>query len=120
MQGILTDNAELKKLILENLDLPLLAMATESANSGEWDTEIASCKFRKGTVLDVTDDCLLPRDDRVYTDETDLRDDIRDMLDDDDNYAGFSDGELDREVDSRMDVLAPYWKDCIFIIVDAF
>ena len=42
MQGITMDNIELKNLILENPDLPLLVFATEKANSGEWSTELAS------------------------------------------------------------------------------
>jgi hypothetical protein len=96
MQGILTDNKKLKNLILENPDLPLLCFATEDANSGEWNCELASCRCHKGAVLDAKVD-LLPRDDRVYTDEEDLEDDLRDALCDD--YESLSDEEFDKMID---------------------
>lgn len=120
MQGIVTDNTELKKLILENPELPLLIFATEDANSGEWSTELASCRCSKGIVLDATKDCWLPRDDRVYTDEDDLEDDMRDALDDENEYKSFSDKEFDEVIAGKMKALEPYWKECIIITIDAF
>lgn len=120
MQGILAENKELKKLILENPDLPLLAFATEDANSGEWSTELASLRCGKGIVLDATVDCWLPRDDRVYTDDDDLEEDIRDVLWNEDEYKAMSDAEFDRIVDEKMKALEPYWKECIIITVDSF
>ncbi len=120
MQGILTDNKELKNLILENLDLPLLVFATEDANSGEWSSELASCRCHKGVVLDATKDCWLPRDDRVYTDESDLEDDIRDALYNEDEYESMSDAEFDSMIIEKMKILEPYWKECIIVTVDSF
>lgn len=118
MQGIVTDNTELKKLILENPNLPLLVFATEYANSGEWSAELASCRCDKGIVLDAVKDCWLPRDDRVYTDETDLEEDIRDALDD--IQEGLNDEEFDNLVSEKMKALEPYWKECIIVMVDGF
>ena len=118
MQGILMDNTELKTLILENPDLPLLVFATEEANSGEWYTELASCRCCKGIVLDATKDCWLPDAERIYTDEEDLEDDIRDALCDD--FAHLSDPEFNSMVEEKMKTLESYWKECIIITVDAF
>ena len=120
MQGITMDNIELKNLILENPDLPLVVFATEEANSGEWSTELASCNCYKGSVLDATKDCWLPRDDRVYTDVEDLEDDVRDVLDSMEEYKHFSDAELEDVVVEKLEALEPYWKECIIITVDRF
>lgn len=120
MQGIVTDNTELKNLILENPTLPLLVFATEDANSGEWSKELASCRCEKGIVLDATKDCWLPRDDRVYTDEDDLEEDIQDALADEDEYKSLSDEEFYKVVSEKAKALEPYWKECIIITVDAF
>lgn len=119
MQGILYDNKELRNLIIENPELPLLVFATDEANSGEWQTELASCRCRKGHVLDVKVQ-LLPRDDRVYTDEDDLEDDLRDSLADEEEYIKLSDKEFDDMVSTKMKELEPYWKECIIITVDSF
>lgn len=118
MQGILTDNIKLKNLILENPDLPLLCFATEEANSGEWYTELASCRCCKGIVLDATKDCWLPNAEKIYTDEDDLEEDIADALCDD--YAHLSDDEFFDLVKEKMKALEPYWKECIIITVDGF
>lgn len=120
MQGMVTDNTELRKLILENPGLPLLIFVTEDANSGEWSTEIASCRCCKGTVLAAAKDCWLPRDDRVYTDESELEEDIQVVLADTDECDRLSDKEFDSLVAEKMKALEPYWKECIIVIVDAF
>ena len=120
MQGIVTDNTELKKLILENPDLPLLIFATDEANNGEWSSELASCRCCKGIVLDATKDCWIPRDDRVYTDGGDLEEDIEDALANEEEYNTLSDEEFYKIVAEKMKALEPYWKECIIITVDAF
>lgn len=120
MQGIVTDNTELKKIILENPDLPLLIFATEEANGGEWSVELASCRCHKGIVLDATKECWLPRDDRIYTDESDLEEDIQDALADEEEYESLSDEEFYKIVAEKAKALEPYWKECIIVTVDAF
>lgn len=120
MQGITMDNKELKNLILENPDLPLLIFATEEANSGEWSTELASCRCHKGFVLDTTKDCWLPRDDRVYMDESDLEEDILNALADEDEYKSLTDEDFNKIVTEKVKALEPYWKECIIVTVDAF
>lgn len=118
MQGMLIDNTELKKLILENPGLPLLVFVTEDANSGEFNMELASCKCEKGIVLDVAENIWLPRADRIYTDETDLEEDIQEALYD--TLEGLEDEEFDALVALKMKTLNPYWKECIIVIVDSF
>ncbi|MDE5696483.1 MAG: hypothetical protein K2I96_03580 [Lachnospiraceae bacterium] len=118
VQGIVTDNTELKKLILDNPSLPLLILVSEDANSGEWSTELASCRCEKGIVLEAAENCWLPRYDRVYTDETDLEEDIQEALED--IQEGLTDEEFDRLVAIKMKTLEPYWKECIIVIVESF
>lgn len=118
MQGMLIDNAALKKLILENPSLPLLVFSTEDANSGEFNMELASCKCEKGIVLDAAENIWLPRYDRIYTDETDLEEDIQEALYD--ALEGLEDEEFDALVALKMKTLDPYWKECIIVTVDRF
>lgn len=118
MWGMLIDNTELKKLILENPSLPLLVFATEDANKGEFNMELASCKCEKGFVLDVTENIWLPRNDRIYTDETDLEEDIQEALYD--SQEILEDEEFDALVALKMKTLNSYWKECIIVTVDSF
>ena len=59
---------ELKQLIIENPDLPLIFFATEEANSGEYSSELADARAYKGIVLN----CTGVNEERIYTDEDDL------------------------------------------------
>lgn len=113
-----TDNTELKKLILENPELPLLFFATDEANSGNWSSELASARFHKGICLDYPKDMPIPNDERIYTDKEDLECDLREGLNEE--YFNLSDDEFDAVVASRMEEYEPYWKECIIITVDIY
>lgn len=115
---MLTDNKELKNLILKNPDLPLLFFATDEANNGEWSSMLASARFHKGIVLDYPKDMAIPNDEIIYTDKEDLEDDLRDGLYDE--YFNLSDDEYDKVVSARMTEYEPYWKECIIITVDRY
>ena len=68
----LTDNTELKELILQNPTLPLLFFATDEANSGKYQTESCSVDCYIGEVLDYE------YSDKIYLDRDDFEEDIAD------------------------------------------
>lgn len=115
---MLQDNTELKKLILENPDLPLLFFATDEANSGNWSSELASARIYKGICLDCPKDMPIPNDERVYTDESDFEEDLAEGLHDE--YFNLSEDEYEALVKAHMEEYKPYWKECIIIIVDRY
>lgn len=120
MQGILNDNKELRKLILENPDLPLLIFAGEDCNSGEYSYELASCRCGKGKVLDAPDTVFIPRTDYIYTDEDELHEHFVDNFEGRIEFEKLTDKEFFKEVEKAVKELEPYWKECIILYVSGF
>ena len=106
---------ELKQLIIENPDLPLIFFATDEANSGEYFSELADARAYKGIVLN----CTGVQEDHIYTDEDDLESDISDMLFDEHGHD-WSDEEYEAAIAEKMKEYEPYWVNAIIIIVDDY
>lgn len=83
---------ELKQLILDNPELPLLVFASEDANRGEWGYEQASINNVRISELTVHGDLWLDRDD--------LEEKLRDELCDD--YPELSDEDFDSMIKDRV------------------
>lgn len=113
-----TDSAELRKLLNENPDLPLLVFATDEANSGNYSTELAELRCHKGIVLNCPKDMPIPNDERIYTDESDFEEDLSEGLYEE--YFNLSENEFESLVKARMKEYEPYWKDCIIVICDDY
>ena len=112
---ILHETEALKKLIIENPDLPLLVFAGEDANIGDY--SYMCCEYvrvEKGEVLD----CKGPNDEIIYTDRQHLKDDIEEAIYDDyDGIGKIPDDKLDKMLKERMSKYDEYWKDCILLYV---
>ena len=106
---------ELKQLIIENPDLPLIFFATDEANSGEYSSELADARAHKGIVLN----CTGIQEDHIYTDEDDLESDISDMLFDEHGHD-WSDEEYEAAITEKMKEYEPYWVNAIIITVDDY
>ena len=108
----LTDNTELKELILQNPTLPLLFFATDEANSVEYQTESCSVDCYIGEVLDYE------YSDKIYLDRDDFEEDIADTLWDD--FLGKThencNDEFENYVEQEIKKYEQYWKDCIIVI----
>lgn len=113
-----TDNTELKKLILENPELPLLFLASEEANSGNYGYELAIARFHKGICLDCPKNMPIPNAEIIYTDKEDFECELRGWLYE--KYFNLSNDEFDAVISSRMEEYEPYWKECIIITVDSY
>ena len=85
------DNAELRKLIQENPDLPLVFYVSNDEICYDYGTTVfEGSSSRIGTVyID---------DERTYDDLDDIIDEYRDYLCDDDNFKDLSDEEFDKAV----------------------
>ena len=111
----LTKNSdELKKLILENPDLPIVVLAGDDASSGYWGwTYCSSISFHIDEILDCD---YYDYDDTVFTDRDRLEEKISDDLCDE--YYGRPDEEFEAAVKSKLEELEPYWKKVIVIYAD--
>ena len=102
---------ELKKLISENPDLPIVVLAGEEANNGYcgW-MYCSSISFALDEILDCD---FYDFDDSVFTDRDRLEEKITDDLYDD--YHDKPDEEYDEAVKREVEKYEPYWKKVIAI-----
>lgn len=109
--GLLHSTDELRKLILENPELPLLVFAGEDSVCRDYSwTACGSIHAHVGEFLDCQQDV---NDERVYTDRQDFEGDIE-------CYSDFdgTDDEFDAYIKSQMKKYEPFWKPCIILYVD--
>lgn len=108
----LTKNSdELKKLILENPDLPIVILANEDSTSGDWSwTYCSSISFGIGEILDCD---FYDYNDTVFTDRDRLEEYIGDMLYDE--YHDKPEEEYEKVIKDKLAELEPYWKKVIAI-----
>ena len=107
---------ELKKLIREHPDYPIVVVCNSDAvadENGWWYAPEIS--FKTGVILDCEQDI---NDEKVYIDEDDFEEDIRYMLEDREDLEDVSDEEFDRAVEEEMKKYEPYWKKVIKICAD--
>ena len=114
--GLLHSADELKQLIAENPDLPIVVFAGDDANTGDY--TYMSCNYvsaTKGGFLDCDqqiDEC------RCYTDRDDFEDDVYTVLEGEERYDDLSDEEFDSVVKQKITEYDAFWKPCIILYVD--
>lgn len=91
MNYSLNDTKELKKLILENPDLPLLIFAGEDANTGEYCYELAEARVRGIEKLTLYND--------TWQDKEDFREALQENLCDEEKYAELTDKEFEAAIE---------------------
>lgn len=110
--GLLTETDELRRLIIENPELPLVIMAGQYCNNGDWYyMSCGCCRAELGEVLDCMQEV---NDEKVYSDRDDFREDLEYCYDD---FEG-SDQEFEKLITTELAKYEPYWKKCIFLYVD--
>lgn len=102
---------ELRKLILENPELPIVVLAGQEANNGffSW-MYCSSISFGLDEILDCD---YYDYDDAVITDRERLEEKIEDDLWDE--YHDKSEEEYDAAVKREIEKYEPYWKKVIAI-----
>lgn len=114
--GLLHSTDELKQLIVENPDLPIVVFAGDSANNGDYG--FMSCsrvRAQEGEFLDCEqqiNDC------KCYTDRDDFEDDVADLLAGEEQYRNLPDDEFNAIVEQTVNEYDDFWKPCILVSVD--
>ena len=90
----LNDTSNLRQLILENPDLPLLIFCGEEAWCGEWTYNQADASRGKIQTLTLYHD--------VWVDEDDYRERLVDDLCDEEEYKDLSDEEYFKMIDQKV------------------
>jgi hypothetical protein len=114
--GLLHSADELKQLIVENPDLPIVVFAGENANIGDY--SYMSCSYvsvEKGEFLDCEqqiDDC------KCYTDRDDFEEDVADVLAGEEQYRDLPYDEFNSIVERTVNEYDDFWKPCILLLVD--
>lgn len=106
---------ELRRLILENPDLPIVVMSSYEAMSDEWCwTYCSNISFhiKEYMSYNVFDDGYL------ITDRDDFEEQLRYKLEDLPECENMSDEEFDKYLDQKYKEYEPYWKKAIFIYAD--
>jgi len=104
----------LRKMILENPDLPIVILAdNEIAKDDSFNSWVApDARFYIGEILDCEQDI---NDERIYSDRDDFEEDLQDCLADSGDYDETTDEEFDAVVKAKLAEYEPYWKKVIII-----
>ena len=115
--NIVKDSTELRKMIAENPNLPIVVMSSYEACTDEyyW-TYCSDVRCEVGEVLD----CECPgKEGRVYSDRIEFEEDLVDYLSDTiENANKMSDEEFNNLVATQKDVYEEYWHKAIIIKAD--
>lgn len=108
---------ELQKLIAEHPDYPIVVLCSSDvvADDGYSYWYAPKLSFTIGEILDCEQDV---NDEKTYSDRDDFEEDVRFMLECDDQYEKLSDNEFDELVQNELEKYEPYWKDVIIIYAD--
>lgn len=102
---------ELKKLILENPDLPIVVLAGEEANCGDYCWMF--CSDISFSIEEILEYDFYDYNDAVFCDRDRLEEYIEDMLYDE--YCNKSDEEYEKAIKDKLAELEPYWTKAIAI-----
>ena len=107
---------ELKKLIIEYPDYPIIVMVANEVVGEDYGWWYAPCiSFSIGEILDCEQDI---NDEKTYTDRDDFEEDVQYCVECDDAFENATDEEFDAEVERIIAEFEPYWKNVIQIRAD--
>lgn len=109
--GLLHATDELRELILEHPELPLLVFAGQESNNGEWG--YMACGIARAEIGEFLDCEQTVNDERCFTD----RDDFQEEMENNSDFDG-TDEEFAEYIKGKMAEYEPYWKPCIILYVD--
>ena len=106
----------LKKLIAENPDLPLVVLAGDEVNTGDYSYVFCTrVSAEIGEILDCEQDI---NDEICYTDRDNFEEDIFDQLVNSGEYDDRPDEWYEQEAKRVAAEYDPYWRKCILLTVD--
>ncbi len=105
----LDDSTKLRKLIMENPDLPLLAFVGESAHIGDF-------AYNSAGIYNVGIDEVALFDDYYICDRDEYEDRLFDRMDGSEEFGGLSEEEMQEKIDEMMSKVE--FQKAIIIYVD--
>ena len=115
---IVKDSTELRKMIAENPDLPIVVMASRDAVCDEWHwTYCSAVHCEVGEILD----CECPwKEAMVYSDHIEFEEDLTEYLSDENEDIDhrLTDDEFEKLLEHHKEKYAPYWHKAIIIRAD--
>ena len=107
---------ELRKLILENPELPLAVFAGQNACDYDWNSML--CTDVRAYIGEFLDCEQTINDERVYDDRDEFEDDVRDYYELTDECEHMSDDEFDAFIAEKLKEYESHWTKCIVLYVD--
>ena len=114
---LIHDATALRKLITENPDLPIVVLADEEANGGDWNwVYCASVDCNITEILDIK--TPYDRDDGiVFDDKGDFEEAVADVLADRESFKNMSNTEFDEAVKREAAMYDGCWRKVIAVYV---
>lgn len=115
--GLVHDTTELRKLIAENPELPIVVLAGEDS---WWDQGYAwyFCHDVKVHIDEILD-CQLPfGDGYIYNDKEDFEEALWEYLDETEEYGSYPEEVAEAAFQQELEKYKPYWKKVIAIYAD--
>ena len=110
--GLVHDSAELRKLMQEHPDCPVVVLANEESACSDYAwTYCSRIRCAMSQILDI----VTPYDsgENVFTDKEEFRDAIAEAIDD--GHPCYTDSELEEAVEAEYKKYEEYWRDVIAI-----
>ncbi len=112
--GVAMANDDIRKLIMDNPDLPLVFIARDTACCDDYASMFCSdVSAHIGEMLDCQQEI---NDLIIYTDREDFEEAVYEMLDMDPDFDGTED-DFDAELKRIIDEYEPYWRKVILVSV---
>lgn len=112
--GIVNSAMELRQLIIDNPDLPMVVFAGEDANAGG-DYMYSACSHVSAYIGEFLDCQQTINDEKCYCERDDFKEDLENTLDD---YFEESEEDFNNRVQRELAEYDPYWKPCIILYVN--
>ena len=116
--GILHSTDELRQLIIENPELPLIVFAGGEANNSQEYFYYMTCSEVTATKGEFLDCWQGINEERCYTDRQDFKEAVEEWLEYDDDALELSEKEWNALVEKHLKEYEPYWQQCICVYVN--
>lgn len=113
--GLIHDSGELRKLIAENPDLPIVVLANEESACPDYCWTYCSYVRCALSLLLGVETPYDAEDGHLFTDKGEFEEAIADAFSDDEQYHALSEKEFDEAVKREMDKYECHWKRVIAI-----
>lgn len=108
-------NEKFRKILNEHPDLPIVFMANEYANAGDYSLEY--CEIVQVGIGEILNEETPYDKDATFTDRDDFEETIADAICDEEEYREMNDAQFDATVQKIAAQYDKYWVDVIEVVV---